>query len=187
MQTETVAKTGGDDGARSRDDIREEIRHRGSNINGDTLLATDYLNHFNEIVMMIEMAADMPESFEFTEDWHPMAYGDHFAQSNLGDKDLAIEAYEQSPEDVRTRFDGTTRELEDHLVDGLRKAGAALHDARHGAFHTSCRDLAADARTYIDELSAIIHGHHEGISSKQALDAESLEETQATIDCLFGT
>jgi hypothetical protein len=37
---------------------------RDTNINEQTLLATDYLNHFNEIVMLLEMVPDMPEMLE---------------------------------------------------------------------------------------------------------------------------
>ena len=37
---------------------------QGTNIDPQTLLATDYLNHFNEIVMLLELIPDMPECFE---------------------------------------------------------------------------------------------------------------------------
>ena len=36
----------------------------GTNISSTTLLATDYLNHFNEIVMLLEMVPDMPDMIE---------------------------------------------------------------------------------------------------------------------------
>src|SRR3546814_6668569 len=36
---------------------------RGKNINQNTLLATDYLNHFNEIIMLLEMLPSMPECY----------------------------------------------------------------------------------------------------------------------------
>lgn len=36
-------------------------RLRVANINPRTGLATDYLNHFNEAVMLLEMVPDMPE------------------------------------------------------------------------------------------------------------------------------
>ena len=31
------------------------VRVRGKNINEETLLATDYLNHFNEIIMLFDI------------------------------------------------------------------------------------------------------------------------------------
>lgn len=39
-------------------------RLRVANINPRTGLATDYLNHFNEAVMLLEMIPDMPECAE---------------------------------------------------------------------------------------------------------------------------
>ena len=41
-----------------------KARAAASNLDSDTLLATDYLNHFNEIVMLLEMVPDMPEIME---------------------------------------------------------------------------------------------------------------------------
>ena len=37
---------------------------RAANINPRTGLATDYLNHFNEAIMLLEMIPDMPECAE---------------------------------------------------------------------------------------------------------------------------
>ncbi|MEO8318885.1 MAG: hypothetical protein ABI561_11235, partial [Bradyrhizobium sp.] len=34
---------------------------KAANINPRTGLATDYLNHFNEAIMLLEMVPDMPE------------------------------------------------------------------------------------------------------------------------------
>ena len=39
-------------------------RLQGTNINTSKLLATDYLNHFNEVIMLIEMVPDMPDIIE---------------------------------------------------------------------------------------------------------------------------
>ena len=36
--------------------LREKVR--GTNINEHTLLATDYLNHLNEPIMLLEMVAE---------------------------------------------------------------------------------------------------------------------------------
>ncbi len=48
----------------TRDYLAFQHKVRGTNINEQTLLATDYLNHFNEIAMMLEMIPDMPEFLE---------------------------------------------------------------------------------------------------------------------------
>ena len=35
-------------------------RAKGTNVNDRTLLATDYLNHVNEIIMLLELVPDAP-------------------------------------------------------------------------------------------------------------------------------
>src|SRR6266542_3295344 len=87
------------DGARA-----EQLR--AANINPRTGLATDYLNHFNEAIMLLEMVPDMPECAEDFLTWTPLSYAEHFWASNFKARDLAIEAYELS--DARIAFDNIT-------------------------------------------------------------------------------
>src|ERR1700740_2164839 len=81
---------------------------RAANINPRTGLATDYLNHFNEAVMLLEMVPDMPECAEDFLAWRPLSYAEHFTASNFKARDLAIEAYNTADVRVRTEFDNTT-------------------------------------------------------------------------------
>src|SRR6187402_3654994 len=78
---------------------------RAANINPRTGLATDYLNHFNEAVMLLEMVPDMPECAEDFLTWTPLSYAEHFWASNFKARDLAIEAYEKAEPSVRAQFD----------------------------------------------------------------------------------
>src|SRR5436853_7206802 len=78
---------------------------RAANINPRTGLATDYLNHFNEAIMLLEMIPDMPECAEDFLTWCPLSYCEHFMASNFKARDLAIEAYEAADARVRTEFD----------------------------------------------------------------------------------
>ncbi|HMH63198.1 MAG TPA: hypothetical protein VK561_18210, partial [Bradyrhizobium sp.] len=63
---------------------------RAANINPRTGLATDYLNHFNEAIMLLEMVPDMPECAEDFLAWQPLSYGEHFTASHFKARDLAI-------------------------------------------------------------------------------------------------
>src|SRR5216684_5935347 len=78
---------------------------RAANINPRTGLATDYLNHFNEAVMLLEMVPDMPECAEDFLTWTPLSYAEHFTASHFKARDLAIEAYESADARIRTEFD----------------------------------------------------------------------------------
>ena len=65
---------------------------KAANINPRTGLATDYLNHFNEAIMLLEMVPDMPECAEDFLTWSPLSYAEHFWASNFKARDLAIDA-----------------------------------------------------------------------------------------------
>ncbi len=80
---------------------------KGKNINEETLLATDYLNHFNEIVMLLDMVPTMPECLDDAKAWAPKSYEAHFRDSAFADKDLAILAYLNAPPKFRVPFDIT--------------------------------------------------------------------------------
>ena len=83
-------------------------RLEGTNLSPQTFLATDYLNHFNEVVMLLGMLGDMPEMFEDIAAWAPKTHAEHFRDSSLSDRDLAIAAYEMAPARYRVPFDDTT-------------------------------------------------------------------------------
>src|SRR6476659_6605104 len=80
-------------------------RLRAANINPRTGLATDYLNHFNEAIMLLEMIPDIPECSEDFLQWTPLSYAEHFTASNFKARDLAISAYEAADPDIRAEFD----------------------------------------------------------------------------------
>src|SRR5438477_5406292 len=76
-----------------------------ANINPQTGLATDYLNHFNEAIMLLEMIPAMPECAGDFLSWHPLSYAEHFIASNFKGRDLAISAYNEAPKQIRIPFD----------------------------------------------------------------------------------
>ncbi len=91
--------------------LNEEVRAarlRAANINPRTGLATDYLNHFNEAIMLLEMIPDLPESAEEFLRWHPRSYREHFMASNFRARELAIEAYDSADASIRAEFDNIT-------------------------------------------------------------------------------
>jgi hypothetical protein len=92
-----------------------------ANINPKTRLATDYMNHFNEAIMLLEMIPAMPECTEDFLMWEPLSYPEHFLQSNFKGRELAIAAYEAADPDVRARFDKLCYSMTSILTE-IRKA-----------------------------------------------------------------
>src|SRR3954471_3766407 len=74
---------------------------RAANINPRTGLATDYLNHFNEAIMLLEMIPDLPDCAEEFLGWRPLSYREHFAASSFRARELAIAAYEAADPALR--------------------------------------------------------------------------------------
>ncbi len=133
-------------------------RASGTNVNERTLLATDYLNHVNEIIMLLELVPDAPECLEDCRAWQPMSYVEHFQASSIADRDLAIEAYGFSPPEFRASFDRLTAEMHRVIAGALASLDAAIaQDDEQRARRVV--ELAVSAlKTMVDQASSTIHG-----------------------------
>ncbi|MHA1151699.1 MAG: hypothetical protein ACTSQ7_03370 [Alphaproteobacteria bacterium] len=132
---------------------------KGKNINQETLLATDYLNHFNEIVMLIDMVPMMPECIEDAKDWAPKSYEQHFQDSVFADKDLAILAYLNAPTQYREPFDDTVSAMNDLVAKGLTTIEASIATGEAGRIELAVSDVSRNLQSRIDRCSAIINGY----------------------------
>ncbi|KAA5603894.1 hypothetical protein F1188_18615 [Roseospira marina] len=135
-----------------------QARVRGTNISPDTLLATDYLNHFNEIIMMLDMVPDMPDLVEDCAEWQPKSYPAHFADSTFRDKDLAIEAYDYCPARFREPFDATIAQMEDLALTTVSEMQTALAEGNTDSVTQTARLASRALQRLMDMASAIIHG-----------------------------
>lgn len=162
---------------------------KDTNVNSKTLLATDYLNHYNEIIMMLEMLPSMPDMYEHISAWEPKSYIQHFKDSHIHDKDLAIEAYEHVPPAIFKEFGKTVEEL-DVAVDTVVKAVRGALDAEMPDMLAEiCKTQSHELMSYIDRLSSIIHGTSEAALAQQSDSTddqtETVEQAQANVDALF--
>ncbi len=147
---------------------------RGKNINETSLLATDYLNHFNEIIMLIEMIPGMPDCLEDAKAWRPKSYVEHFQDSSFSDRDLAILAYENAPPRYRDPFDSAVATMDALVERGLNKIEAALATGNQDLVADTAATAARNLRKFVDVASAIIHG-------------DDVTVDQAEIDEILGT
>src|SRR4051795_4253195 len=124
---------------------------RAANINPRTGLATDYLNHFNEAIMLLEMIPDMPDCAEEFLGWQPLSYREHFAASNFRARELAIAAYDSADPAIRREFDGLTGTM----TSILTAVGAAMREARQDRTRAT---LAEQATGWVKPLVALAGG-----------------------------
>jgi hypothetical protein len=125
---------------------------RAANINPRTGLATDYLNHFNEAIMLLEMVPDIPECSEDFLAWYPLSYAEHFTLSNFRARDLAIEAYELAADTkIRAEFDNITSTM----TSILTAVGQAMREVRQDKTRAT---LAEQATIWVKPLVTLAGG-----------------------------
>jgi len=138
---------------------------RAANVNPATGLATDYLNLFNEYIMLAELVEEGSMPPDILQDWQPRDYEGHFVQTNFSGVKTVLAAYRCLPDDAHHAFDNATGKLIDLILDHqaeILNAPTDLHPIREQ------RDIVA----------ALITGPEAGA------DIDS-EHKQAEIDALF--
>ena len=134
-----------------------------ANINPRTGLATDYLNHFNEAIMLLEMIPDMPDCTYDVLSWQPLTYQQHFTASNFKARDLAIEAYDLADPDIRTEFDNLTTTM----TSILTAVAAAMQEARQDKTRAA---LAVQATGWVKPLVTLAGGIINGQGGEADVD-----------------
>jgi len=88
-----------------------------ANINPTTRLATDYLNHFNNVIMLLEFIATMPDFVEEVLQWQPVDYPGYFATSHFRHRDLAIAAFARCEARTREAFTAVIAKLDAAVIE----------------------------------------------------------------------
>jgi hypothetical protein len=68
-------------------------------------LSNDFLNHYSEVLMLIEMAGYDPAIAAEIQEWRPIGYRAYFAASQLRRASAALTAYEALPDARREAFE----------------------------------------------------------------------------------
>jgi len=139
----------------------------GSNVNEKTLLATDYLNHINEIIMLLEIVPDAPECLDDCKAWAPMEYTEHFRNSGIADRELAIEAYPYSPPQYKAPFDQLVREMNRLIAISIKRLDVMLAAGNEEQTRHVAARASQNLQDLIGQASAIIHGDDHVIDQAQ--------------------
>jgi hypothetical protein len=153
---QTQQQTGSEEEARA-------AQLQAANINPRTGLATDYLNHFNEAIMLLEMIPDMPECAEEFLEWQPRSYREHFAASNFRARELAIAAYDSANPDIRTEFDNITGAI----TSILTAVSAAMREVHQDKTRAT---LAHQATGWVKPLAMLAGGIINGRGPEADID-----------------
>jgi hypothetical protein len=147
----------------SSDEEARAAQLAAANINPRTGLATDYLNHFNEAIMLLEMIPDMPECAEDFLGWRPLSYCEHFMASNFKARDLAISAYDSADASLRAEFDNITSAM----TSILTAVSTAMREARQDKTRAT---LAEQATGWVKPLVTLAGGIINGRGAEADVD-----------------
>ena len=161
-------------------------RLQGTNIHPASYLATDYLNHFNEVMMLLEMAIEMPEMLDDAAEWAPKSYEQHYRDSQLGEKELAIEAYAASAPEYREPFDALVDELNEMVLSTIEQAKEVVNDPKPENLVGLLESNIPEMRKTAESIAAVVNGASD-VGGQRGADEVIADETiaQDDIDALF--
>jgi hypothetical protein len=152
-----------------------DVRLAATSINPLTGLATDYLNRFNEAIMLLDMLPGCPECMQDFLAWQPMSYREHFLQSRFKDRLMAIAAYEAADPTVRGSLDTITGAMS--AVLAATRAAMRADPPPQAAAKLAERAVAR-LKPLIARAGAVINGESD-------TDPSRAGTVQATVDRLM--
>jgi hypothetical protein len=131
-----------------------------ANIMPATGLATDYLNVFNEAVMLFGLLPDMPDMIDELLVWQPLTYEQHFMRSGFQAKELAVLAYQNCDPALKASFDG----LSDEICDMMAHAIITAHEMIIAQLPLDefVSETSLALQSAIMMLDGMVHGGHVG-------------------------
>lgn len=136
----------------------------GTLVNSASGIANDYLNHFNEVLLMIEnLPILLPDMVDDLLQWKPVSYTEYFLNSNLPASAETLRIYNTLDKDIRTDFESMV-EMLDGIVMGSIDVVMA-HRLPDGsiepeAIGETCEQCAAELRAVLDRTADLInHGY----------------------------
>ena len=130
-------------------------------VNPTSGLANDYLNLFNELVMLVEQLPDAPEFAEDVFAWRPKSYRDYFESSILPGSNQAVERYEKLDPQFRKEFESLVQELERIATGSVVAIRRLLKkgEPERAALVAQCAKTGAAMRDVLGKVSNLIdHG-----------------------------
>lgn len=136
-----------------------------ANVNLESGLATDFLNLFNEYIMLAELVADGSMDHDVLSDWLPIDYETHFARSGFEGADIVLACFRSLPCCFRHAFDAAVNPLISLIL-------------AHQETDPPPVQIMEDIKHHRDVVAAII-------SVPVSIDMNDSEDAQAAIDALF--
>ena len=138
-------------------------------VNPASGLANDYLNVFNEIVMMIDLLPAMPDLADNIEAWSPITYRAYFTRSSLAGSESALNTYDRLDPTFRRAFERCAADLSraaraacSSILDLTAKADA------DDALAATCDSQARRLRAKLERITGMVNGDHAPLATRAA-------------------
>ncbi len=141
-------------------------------VNPASGVANDYLNHFNEILLLIEnLPALLPEMVDELLGWKPVSYRGYFERSPLPAAKETLEIYDSLGEEFRRDFESMIELLDKIILQSI--AVIADHRCPDGTIDAdeisdTCAELSVQLRTVLDRTADLVnHGYAPPLETPQ--------------------
>ena len=161
--------------AADEDSSEALVRRAAALINPASGLANDYLNVFNEIVMLIELRPSMPAISEDIAAWHPIHYRDYFLASTLPGRHVALRAWSDLEPGFRSRFETHVTSLDALVQAAIRTIleFGATNEPESDMLERYCEDAGLMLRSHIELLTDFVNlGSAARVKDPQAIADE---------------
>ncbi len=142
-------------------------------INPASGLANDYLNLFNEIVMLIEQLPDMPELLDDIFAWRPVSYADYFKNSILPGRRETLDMYDGLSPQTKQAFEDIVIELDNRATASIALLRIHLNKNPNPASEETralVARLGMTVRTVLLRASDMVnHGIKNGETAQKAI------------------
>ena len=138
---------------------------RMANVNLTTGLATDFLNLFNEYIMLAELVCDGSMDREVLKDWVPIDYETHFSQSGFAGTEIVLASFRSLTSEARVDFEAHVANLISLILT-------------HQEIAPTKTNLLCKIKHQRDCVAALI-------SEPAPANVGEVEDAQAAIDALF--
>lgn len=130
-------------------------------VNPASGIANDYLNHFNEILLLIEnLPTLLPEMLDELLEWQPVTYREYFAKSQLPGSARALQIYDGLDEAFRRDFES--------IIDGINAMALAsievirAHRSQTGDLEPSrvsdfCENASSAIRSALNRAADLVN------------------------------
>ena len=146
-------------------------------VNPLTGLANDYLNVYNEILLLLEFLPSMPEMTDDALAWQPRGYCEYFEQSSIPGARDALHAYDKLDPGVRAHFEAILARLTEIAVSAQNTLAEEFGRPDYpDSIAKSCEETAEVMRAGLAYVARLIN---EGVAANRSDDANRPDTLEA--------